>query len=375
MTNAVTFHNLALGGVTTTRGLPGSPWSVGTPVSIAGTIETGVVVVALQNDTFVVAYEKGAGNPTYVRVYGSDGVAVGSEIEIITDTNTGFLTMGTLTNGNVVISFKDQGDAGQSKFMILSPTGSTVKGITDVSPGVQYCLDPPVIPQDDGGFIILYNESGVNFQAVVYNAAGTEVNRPPAETVTDMYVSHYVASPLPGGGALVFYSDDADLNMHYLILNASGVITHTELNITGETYDQYYPYCTVLDNGNYFFTWYDDYDEYAPLYAIYGSDNSVVKAAALLQNNGNYYNGGMAVLVSGIVMVQTLTADNWYIELYQEDGTFIEDYALVAPIGGTAAANGRQYCAELSGGKLVVATPHTGGNEAQFVLLTGTAQY
>jgi hypothetical protein len=367
MTNTITFNNLIIKGIIP-GGLPGAPWTLGTPIVVPGSTTYYMTVAALLNGGFMLAYEKGSGNPTYVRVYDDNGSPIGSEIQIANNTY-GRVSIETLTNGNVVAAFGDQDDSNQAKFMILSPTGSTVKAITDVSPAAASTYGPPVVPLSNGGFMILYCVSSGSFQSVVYDSAGAEVNRPSAVSM-DIYAGYFDARPIPGGGALVFVVDNSDVNTHYMILNTSGVVTHTELDISNGTYDQDYPCCAVLDNGNYFFAWYDDYTEGGGVYAIYDSNNSVVKAIAPM--SGGHWNtfGGVITLSNGTVMAHVDHNRTW-VEFYQEDGTFIEEHQLLSASSGSSGSV-LHYCAQLTGGKIIATIPRSGVTDNEYILLTGT---
>jgi len=351
---------------------PGPPapltWSAGSPINIYEGEAKIPVFAPLDTGGFACAYQKSqfTTEPCFIKTYNASGVEVVAEQQFTATIDQG-PGIAKLSNGNIVLAWKEPGDSNKGKYMILNSSLGTVKAVTTFESGTCATRTPPVIPLSGGGFLICYSTTDDSFQTVVYNDAGTEQSRPSAVSM-DFY-SSYFRGVANGTGALISYIDSSVYDVGYMVINSSGVVTYTKTSLTGDCCDL--PYGAIFGNGNIGVFFYDNCDSDQLAYIIHDSDNNEIVSKTILNGDVSRTCHGCVTLESGRVMILTEGTPDWAFSVIGDDGTKHQTTVSIANVN-SISYNGAIEAALLTGGDTVVmACSDHSGDQGKFALITG----
>jgi hypothetical protein len=356
-----------------------APWSVANTLEFDHLSAELMSVAIFPNNTFAVAYTAGwerapgtpysenafnaTPGPLYMQFGDHNGLPLGGVVPHIKELgqstwqpDTDSLPGGE--GGSVIVCWEDYSDM-TVKFTIVNSKGVTVHHPHNLgyTQGLSYA--PRVIALQGGGFMILYSElSSSHLQVVVFDAAGLEINRPSLLTSVAFDGDQFDCALNASGEVVMAYTIPYSENFGYCVFNADGTLKE-DIGAISANGGQQMPNVAVLDNGNYFFSWYDGYTEHDGVYAIYNELNVLQKAEATLGTDlklphcvARLDNGGAAVLTTP----NGINSD-WRISFYDSAGVFEQ----TLPLGSAGIFSPGivgPSAIQLSHGLLVAISPH-----------------
>jgi len=324
---------------------PGPPWVLDETADLyAGTTQDGLSTIAPLNDgNVMVGYAKGnQTNPFAIKVFDPSLNVVVSEIEIRSSGVTK-PEMITLQGGNVVIAFRDADDSNIGKYGIYTPSGSVVTAFTAFGAMPSYKI--ALSPRSDGGFFIFYASGANTLESVVYDSEGNEIYRKDEGLLFNG--GRLDATPLSSDGAAVAFINNTNDHVGYLKVNSTGLVVFTNTDISVGAAENMY--ITELQNGDFFFDWYDFWGTSKTYRSIRSSVDAVVLASTE-QLGAPDLHRGCITLSNGDVCVFVGTA--WKLWIYQEDGTYIEDTSTGDFIYGGSGGLQVSRVVQLTGGEI-----------------------
>ncbi|KNC66374.1 dockerin type I domain-containing protein [Pseudoalteromonas ardens] len=213
-------------------------------------------VTSLEDGSFVIAWLDGSGdNIIYAKRFNDEGTPTGdkfiihrSSAEYMSD-----LTIGSLSNGNFVVSWGDkftESYKDRAKVQVFDTSGNRVGSTITMS---KYSRKVSTTGLPDGGFMAVWEGSGYNIYAQRYSATGSAQG---AEFLvsedTNLSHSRPSVSRLSDGDLLFTWQSFAQGNIHARRFDTNGTPKDDSFLVNTFTEDRYsYPAIDALDNGGY----------------------------------------------------------------------------------------------------------------------------
>ena len=201
------------------------------PVQLSGNNLSYLSTTVLSNGNVLIAYRDGgnSGYGTFV-IYNSSGSNVSGPV-VFEEADTSYLSTTVLSNGNVLIAYRDGGNSGYGTFVIYNSSGSNVSGPVVFE-------DSPTTSISAAGFLngnvfIAYYSSVTNGNVVIYDSYGNLVKD--AEVFYNGgIISLSLVSLYSYGGLIAYHYDGvAYAGLAYAVIGPYGGISQsTELLLT-----------------------------------------------------------------------------------------------------------------------------------------------
>jgi hypothetical protein len=233
-------------------------------------------VAALSGGGFIVSWnssgQDGADYGVYAQRYDGSAVAVGNEFRVNT-TTTGRQfepTVAGTPDGGYIIAWGGIGQGGETQYgdiflqrynaAGIAAGGETLVNTTTFNPQ----NTPQIAVLSGGGFVVVWDGNEDNSHGIFAQRYDSAANRLGGETRIHETIagSQYNAeiTALPDGGYVVVWQSDQSgtFDIFARRYDSAGRAQTGEVRIGTLTGTQVDPYVTVLNDGSYVITWYDD---------------------------------------------------------------------------------------------------------------------
>ena len=240
--------------------------------------QTSPVVTKLANGTFAAAWNDVGSTDIKTRVFNADGSAVTAELtaNLTTAGTQGAAAIGALDNGDFVVTWRHPDNGNDIIARILSANGAGGSEIV-VAGGSAPQNNPKVAGLSNGGFVVVYQESGAteggvtdsssesNIYAQVYSNAGAALGgKILVNVVTAGNQNGPAVSALADGGFTVAWASNGDPGKEFDVFarsfNADGSARDSYdllVNEAARAGSQNAPSLAGFDTGGFLAAWYD----------------------------------------------------------------------------------------------------------------------
>ena len=282
---------------------------------VKGKIYSKKVLARKNDDTFVM-------DSVQSQVY--KDVVPGSET-VFNDGYTDFTSTTTLSNGNVLIAYRDHSNNDYGTFVIYDQDGNLVKNETIFNNGVAQYISTTTLSNDN--VLIAYRDIGnSNYGTfVIYDQDGNLVKN---ETVFNSEVTSEISTTtLSNSNVLIAYRDESNSNYGtFIIYDQDGNLVKNKTVFNSE--DTRYISTTTLSNNNVLIAYYDGGNNGGyGTFVIYDQNGNLVKDKTVF-NSANTQYISTVTLSNGNVLIayqDVGNSDYGTFVIYDKDGNLVKD--------------------------------------------------
>ncbi len=240
----------------------------------------------------------------YLYIYSAIGILENSIT--ITNNQINEISMGVMSNDNIVIAYEDTSDGNKGKFVIYNSSGAVIVASTVFESGVTAQISEVGIMSNDS-FIIAYKDTGDADKGkfVIYNSSGVLQISP---TIFSANSTTYIWNAvLSTDNFVIVFRDGGDGNKgKFVIYNSSGVLQvgPTIFEASGA-----YPFSIKRQSNNNFIIAYMDEGDASKLKFIIYDSSGVLQVAQTVYDAAGADEGTLLILNNDAFLVTYVTSD------------------------------------------------------------------
>jgi hypothetical protein len=205
----------------------------------------------------------------------------------------------SLSNENVMIAYKDNGNSSYGTFVIHDSAGNQIKAPTVFASAVTAPYDATTLTNGNA-MIVYFNQVNGYGSFVIYDSAGNQIKAPTVFSANHLINGTYVTA-LTNGNAMIVYTDQNNTNSAtFVIYDSAGNQIKAPTVFAGP--NAYVASIDTLSNGNAIIVYRDDNNSGYGTFVIYDSAGNQIKAPTVFESAATSYMSATTLANSNVLI-------------------------------------------------------------------------